>query len=136
MNDNINMDSTIEGSVNDNINMDSTIEGLMNDNINMDSTIVVSMNDNINMDSTIEVSISLISVHGTVHFDSYMWYGLLVTKGQKSVGFSIKKTACYNIIELLLKLLQINKNIYKNIFCFYTNNLKYRSKDNIICIKR
>ena len=30
MNDNINMDSTIAGSVNDNINMDSTI-----DNINM-----------------------------------------------------------------------------------------------------
>jgi hypothetical protein len=39
MNDNINMDSTIERSMNDNINMDSTIEGSMNDNINMDSTI-------------------------------------------------------------------------------------------------
>ena len=29
MNDNINMDSTIAGSVNDNINMDSTIAGSM-----------------------------------------------------------------------------------------------------------
>jgi hypothetical protein len=38
-NDNINMDSTIAGSMNDNINMDSTIAGSMNDNINMDSTI-------------------------------------------------------------------------------------------------
>ena len=28
MNDNINMDSTIAGSMNDNINMDSTIAGL------------------------------------------------------------------------------------------------------------
>jgi Zn-dependent alcohol dehydrogenase len=37
--DNINMDSTITGSMNDNINMDSTITGSMNDNINMDSTI-------------------------------------------------------------------------------------------------
>ena len=44
MNDNINMDSTIEVSMNDNINMDSTIEVSMNDNINMDSTIEVSMN--------------------------------------------------------------------------------------------
>jgi hypothetical protein len=35
----INMDSTIAGSVNDNINMDSTIAGSVNDNINMDSTI-------------------------------------------------------------------------------------------------
>jgi hypothetical protein len=34
-NDNINMDSTITGSMNDNINMDSTITGSMNDNINM-----------------------------------------------------------------------------------------------------
>jgi hypothetical protein len=34
--DNINMDSTIEGSMNDIINMDSTIAGSMNDNINMD----------------------------------------------------------------------------------------------------
>ena len=33
MNDNINMDSTITGSVNDNINMDSTITGSVNDNI-------------------------------------------------------------------------------------------------------
>ena len=30
MNDNINMDSTIAGSMNDNINMDSTIVGSMN----------------------------------------------------------------------------------------------------------
>jgi hypothetical protein len=30
MNDNINMDSTIAGSMNDNINMDSTIAGSMN----------------------------------------------------------------------------------------------------------
>ena len=30
MNDNINMDSTIAGSVNDNINMDSTIAGSVN----------------------------------------------------------------------------------------------------------
>ena len=36
MNDNINMDSTIAGSMNDNINMVSTIAGSMNDNINMD----------------------------------------------------------------------------------------------------
>jgi hypothetical protein len=36
MNDNINMDSTISGSMNDNINMDSTISGSMNDNINME----------------------------------------------------------------------------------------------------
>jgi hypothetical protein len=34
MNDNINMDSTIAGSMNDNIDMDSTIAGAMNDNIN------------------------------------------------------------------------------------------------------
>jgi ammonia channel protein AmtB len=33
MNDNMNMDSTIAGSMNDNINMDSTISGSMNDNI-------------------------------------------------------------------------------------------------------
>jgi hypothetical protein len=33
MNDNITMDSTIEGSMNDNINMDSTIEGSMNTSI-------------------------------------------------------------------------------------------------------
>ena len=44
MNDNINMDSTIAGSVNDNINMNSTITRSMNDNINMDSTIAGSMN--------------------------------------------------------------------------------------------
>jgi hypothetical protein len=37
MNDNINMDSTIAGSMND--NMDSTIAGSINDN--MDSTITV-----------------------------------------------------------------------------------------------
>jgi hypothetical protein len=30
MNDNINMDSTIAGSMNDNINMDSTIAGSIN----------------------------------------------------------------------------------------------------------
>jgi hypothetical protein len=35
MNDNINMDSTVEWSMNDNINMDSTVEWSMNDNINM-----------------------------------------------------------------------------------------------------
>jgi hypothetical protein len=46
MNDNINMDSTIAGSMNDNINMDSTIAGSVNDNINVDSTIAGSMNDN------------------------------------------------------------------------------------------
>jgi hypothetical protein len=45
MNDNINMDSTIAGSVNDNINMDSTIAGSVNDNINMDSTIAGPVND-------------------------------------------------------------------------------------------
>jgi hypothetical protein len=45
---NINMVSTIAGSMNDNINMVSTIAESMNDNINMDSTIVGSMNDNIN----------------------------------------------------------------------------------------
>jgi hypothetical protein len=39
MNDNINMDRTIVGSMNDNINMDRTISGSMNDNINMDSTL-------------------------------------------------------------------------------------------------
>jgi hypothetical protein len=36
--------------MNDNINMDSTIVGSMNDNINMNSTIAESMNYNINMD--------------------------------------------------------------------------------------
>jgi hypothetical protein len=36
MNDNINIDSTIAGSVNDNINIDSTIAGSVNDNINID----------------------------------------------------------------------------------------------------
>jgi hypothetical protein len=50
--DNINMDSTIAGSMNDNINMDSIIAGSMNDNINMDSRIAGSMNDSINMDMT------------------------------------------------------------------------------------
>ena len=34
MNDNINIDSTITGSVNDNINMDSTITGSVNDKMN------------------------------------------------------------------------------------------------------
>ena len=59
MNGNINMDSTIAGSMNGNINtgqynswvntvtsqwvMDSTIAGSMNGNINMDSTIAGSM---------------------------------------------------------------------------------------------
>ena len=33
MNDNINIDSTIAGSMNDNINIDSTIAGSLNDNI-------------------------------------------------------------------------------------------------------
>ena len=33
MNDNINIDSTIVGSMNDNINIDSTISGSLNDNI-------------------------------------------------------------------------------------------------------
>jgi hypothetical protein len=37
MNDNINMDSRIAGSMIGNINMDSRIAGSMNDNINMDS---------------------------------------------------------------------------------------------------
>jgi hypothetical protein len=32
VNDNITMDSAIEGLVNDNISMDSAIEGLVNDN--------------------------------------------------------------------------------------------------------
>jgi hypothetical protein len=36
MNDNINIDIEIEGSMNDNINMDTQIEGSMNDNIHMD----------------------------------------------------------------------------------------------------
>jgi hypothetical protein len=48
----------------DNINMDSTIAGSMNDNINMDSTISVSMNDNINMDSTFMLSIIFVIVCG------------------------------------------------------------------------
>jgi hypothetical protein len=39
MDDNINMESTIAGSMDDNINMESTIAGSMNDNINMESTI-------------------------------------------------------------------------------------------------
>ena len=33
MEDNINIDSTIAGSMNDNINIDSTISGSLNDNI-------------------------------------------------------------------------------------------------------
>ena len=33
MNDNINIESTIAGSLNDNINIDSTIAGSLNDNI-------------------------------------------------------------------------------------------------------
>jgi hypothetical protein len=33
MNDSINIESTIVGSMNDNINIDSTIAGSMNDNI-------------------------------------------------------------------------------------------------------
>ena len=47
VNDKINMDSTITGSMNDKINMDSTIRGSMNtlnDKINMNSTITGSMN--------------------------------------------------------------------------------------------
>jgi hypothetical protein len=40
--------STIAGSINDNINIDSTIAGSINDNINIDSTIAGSINDNIN----------------------------------------------------------------------------------------
>ena len=43
LNDNINMESTIAGSMGDNINMESTIAGSMNDNINMESTIAGSM---------------------------------------------------------------------------------------------
>ena len=43
MNDNINMDRTIAGSMNDNINMVSTIAGSMNDNINMDNTIFTAL---------------------------------------------------------------------------------------------
>jgi hypothetical protein len=42
VNDNINIDSTITGSLDDNINMDSTIKVLVNDNINIDSTSSVS----------------------------------------------------------------------------------------------
>jgi hypothetical protein len=38
MNDNINIDSTIAGSIKDNINIDSTISRSMNDDINKDST--------------------------------------------------------------------------------------------------
>jgi hypothetical protein len=56
-NDNINMDSTIAGSMNDNIIMDSTIAGSLNDNIHMNSTIAGSMNGNINMESTCSVHI-------------------------------------------------------------------------------
>jgi hypothetical protein len=37
MDDNINMESTIAGSMDDNINMESTIAGSMDDNINMES---------------------------------------------------------------------------------------------------
>jgi hypothetical protein len=55
MNDSINMDSTIAGSMNDNINMDSTIAGSMNDSINMDSTIAGLMND---LDSHIFIPVS------------------------------------------------------------------------------
>jgi hypothetical protein len=36
MNDNINMDSTIAGSINNNINMDRTIASSLNDIINME----------------------------------------------------------------------------------------------------
>jgi hypothetical protein len=50
MNDNMNMDNTITGSMNNNMNMDNTITGSMNDNMNMDNTITGSMNDNMNMD--------------------------------------------------------------------------------------
>jgi hypothetical protein len=62
VNDNINMDSTIAGSVNDNINMDSTIAGSVNDNINMDSTIAGSVNDNINI---------VLSVHFRYTYSDY-----------------------------------------------------------------
>jgi hypothetical protein len=41
MNDNINMDTEIEGSMNDNINMNTEIEKSMNDNINMDTEIAL-----------------------------------------------------------------------------------------------
>ena len=44
--------------INDNMNMDSTIAGSMNDNMNIDSTITVSINDNMNIDSTIAGSIN------------------------------------------------------------------------------
>jgi hypothetical protein len=47
MNDNINMNSTIAGSMNANIHMESTIAGSMNDIINMDRTIAGLMNYNI-----------------------------------------------------------------------------------------
>ena len=39
VNDKINMDNTIAGSMNDSINMDNTIAGSMDDKINMDNTI-------------------------------------------------------------------------------------------------
>jgi hypothetical protein len=39
MNDNINIDSTITGSMKNNINIDSTIAGSMNDNTNIESTL-------------------------------------------------------------------------------------------------
>jgi hypothetical protein len=45
MNDNINTDNILAGSMNDNINTDSIIAGSMNDNINTDSIIAGSMND-------------------------------------------------------------------------------------------
>jgi hypothetical protein len=44
MNDNINIYSTVSGSMNDNINMDSTIARSMND-INKDSTILSRVNE-------------------------------------------------------------------------------------------
>jgi hypothetical protein len=38
MNDNIDIDRTIAGSMNDSIYMDSTIAGSLNDNINIDNS--------------------------------------------------------------------------------------------------
>jgi hypothetical protein len=40
MNNNIDIDSTISGSINDNIDIDSTISGSMNNNIDIDSTFI------------------------------------------------------------------------------------------------
>ena len=58
MNDNINVDSTMAGSMNVNINVNSTMAGSMNGNINVDSTMAGSMNDNIKVDRTMAWSMN------------------------------------------------------------------------------